>query len=54
MNSLLDFGIIPIDYTSPRSIYASHKSLNDKIPDLEKQGTIIRLKRGMYIVSPQV
>ena len=54
MNSLLDFGIIPIDYTSLRSIYPAHKSLNDKISDLEKQGTIIRLKRGMYVVSPQV
>ena len=54
MNSLLDFGIIPIDYTSLRSIYPVHKSLNDKISDLEKQGTIIRLKRGMYVLSPQV
>ena len=54
MNSLLDFGIIPIDYTSLRSIYPAHKSLNDKISDLEKQGTIIRLKRGMYVVSPHV
>ena len=54
MNSLLDFGIIPIDYTSLRSIYPAHKSLNDKISDLEKQGNIIRLKRGMYVVSPQV
>ena len=54
MNSLLNFGIIPIDYTSLRSIYPAHKSLNDKISDLERQGTIIRLKRGLYIVSPQI
>ena len=51
MNSLLDFGIIPIDYTSLRSIYPAHKSLNDKISDLEKQGTIIRLKRNVCCFS---
>jgi len=54
MNPLLDFGIIPIDYTSLRSIYPTRKSLNDKISDLEKQGAIIRLKRGLYVVSPQI
>ncbi len=54
MESLLNFGNIPIDYTSLRSIYPSHKSLNDKVFSLEKQGVIIRLKRGMYVVSPHV
>ncbi len=38
MNSLLDFGIIPIDNASLSSVYSSHKSLNDKISDLKKQG----------------
>ncbi|HOG19210.1 MAG TPA: hypothetical protein PKW37_02040 [Salinivirgaceae bacterium] len=54
MISLRSFGNIPIDYTSLRSVYPEYKSLNDKVFDLEKQGTIIRLKRGMYVVSPQI
>ena len=54
MNSLLHFGVVPIDYTSLQSVYPSHRSLNDKVSALEKQGAIIRLKRGMYVVSPQI
>ena len=44
MNSLLDFGIIPIDYTSLRSIYPAHKSLNDKISDLKNRVLLFDLR----------
>ncbi len=54
MVSLVEYGVIPIDYASIRASYPSLKALEDKICDLENKGTIIRLKRGLYIVSPAV
>ena len=54
MESLVKYGVIPIDYASLRASYPSLKALEDKVCDLEKKGTIIRLKRGLYIVSPAV
>ena len=54
MESLAKYGVIPIDYASLRASYPSLKALEDKICDLGKKSTIIRLKRGLYIVSPAV
>lgn len=54
MESLVKYGVIPIDYASLRASYPSLKALEDKVCDLEKKSTIIRLKRGLYIVSPAV
>ena len=54
MVSLVEYGVIPIEYASIRASYPSLKALEDKICDLENKGTIIRLKRGLYIVSPAV
>ena len=49
MVSLVEYGVIPIDYASIRASYPSLKALEDKICDLENKGTIIRLKRGLYL-----
>lgn len=54
MEPLLQFGIIPMDYASLKAANPLIKSLKDKISDLEKQGKIIRLKRGLYVASPLV
>lgn len=54
MESLLEFGIIPIDYASFKTSFPLLKSLADKVKNLEEQGIIIRLKRGLYIVSPTI
>ena len=54
MESLEEYGIIPIDYVSLRASYPSLRALKDKICNLEKKGTLIRLKRGLYIISPAV
>jgi hypothetical protein len=54
MHPLLQYGIIPTDYASLKASYPSLKSFKDKISDLESRGEIIRLKRGIYIVSPAV
>ncbi len=54
MEQLVDFGIIPIDYASLQTTFPSLKAFKDKVSDLERKGTIIRLKRGLYVVSPAV
>lgn len=46
-------GNIPIDFSVLKSMYPDHKSVHNKISELEKSGTLIRLKKGMYVVSPK-
>lgn len=53
-NELKMLGNIPIDSGVLRSLYADCKSPNMKISNLEKKGILIRLKRGMYVVSPEI
>jgi predicted nucleotidyltransferase component of viral defense system len=53
MNTLSEIGNIPVDVAFLKSIFPSYKSVNNKISELEKSDKIIRLKRGMYIVSPK-
>ncbi len=54
MNILEKFGTIPLDYSTLVSILPSYKSPKDKIAALEKSGQIIRLKKGLFVVSPLV
>lgn len=50
---LSEIGIIPVTTSIIESLYPKLKSANKKITCLEKQGYIIRLKRGLYVVSPE-
>lgn len=54
MEELEQLGIIPVDYSVLSSIYSAYSFPRNKIANLEKAGKIIRLKRGMYVVSPDV
>ncbi len=54
MKVLKQFGIIPIDYASLHHVFAHYKSPKDKIADLAKRGVLIRLKKGLYVVSPEI
>jgi predicted transcriptional regulator of viral defense system len=54
MDNLEQIGIIPIDYAILRSLYSDYKSPRNKIANLEHEGKIIRLKRGLYVVSPDI
>jgi hypothetical protein len=47
-------GSVPVTYGALRSLYADYKSPADKISELSKAGILIRLKRGLYTVSPKV
>ena len=54
MEDLEQLGIIPVDYSVLSSLFSDYRSPRNKIANLEKAGKIIRLKRGMYVVSPDV
>ncbi|BEG98857.1 type IV toxin-antitoxin system AbiEi family antitoxin domain-containing protein [Bacteroides sedimenti] len=54
MEQLADLGIIPVDYSVLESLLAGYASPRHKIADLEKSGKLVRLKRGLYVVSPKV
>jgi hypothetical protein len=49
---LSELGHTPVDFSVLKSIFPDHKSINNKISELEKSGRLIRLKKGMYVVSP--
>lgn len=51
--TLSEIGNIPIDFAVLKSMYPDHRAVHNKISELEKSGTLIRLKKGMYVVSPQ-
>ena len=55
MNNLLErFGNIPVTARAIESLYPNLKGRNQKVRLLERNEEIIRLKRGLYVVSPQV
>lgn len=47
-------GNVPVSIEVLQSLYRDYKSPNMHIAMLEKKGLLIRLKRGMYVVSPQI
>lgn len=54
MKALRQFGIIPIDYATLHPVFDHYKSPKDKIAGLAKRGDLIRLKKGLYVVSPEI
>ncbi len=54
MEELEQLGIIPVDYAVLRSLFSDYRFPRNKIANLEQEGKIIRLKRGMYVVSPKI
>lgn len=47
-------GNIPIDMGVLKSLYADYQSPNMRIFSLEKKDVLIRLKRGLFVVSPEI
>ena len=50
---LKEIGVIPITTSIIESLYPELKSADKKVVWLEKNGYIIRLKRGVYVVNPE-
>jgi hypothetical protein len=54
MIKLNQFGVIPIDYNTLVSSLGKYKSPKDKVARMEKDGEIIRLKKGMFVVTQKI
>lgn len=54
MNPLTEFGVLPIDYSVIVNSIGDYKSPKDKVAIMEKNGELIRIKKGLYVVSPEV
>ena len=54
MNELAKLGNIPVQTAAIASLYPDIKAANKKVAALETSGRIIRLKRGLYVVNPEV
>ena len=53
-NVLLSLGNIPVTSSVLKSLYSQFRGQNQKLQLLEKNEEIIRLKKGMYVVHPNV
>jgi predicted transcriptional regulator of viral defense system len=54
MNVLEQFGVIPIDFFAFETVFGQYKSILDKVARLKKSGQLIRLKKGLYILTPEI
>lgn len=54
INALRQFGNIPVTAATIGSAYPSLAEKNKKVMWLEKHDEIIRLKRGLYVVNPEI
>ncbi len=54
MKTLEQLGIVPVDFAVLKTLLNGYKSPHDKISAMEKSGDLIRLKKGLFVVSPQV
>ena len=49
---LADFGAVPFDHGALLPLLADYQRPNDKIAEWLKQGVLVPLKRGVYVVGP--
>lgn len=54
MQKLKDFGIVPVDFNTIANTIGNYKSPGDRISKLKKSNVLIRLKKGLYVVSPEI
>jgi predicted transcriptional regulator of viral defense system len=50
-DELKRMGVVPVDYAALTSVLGRYKSPKDKVSRMEASGDLIRLKKGLYIVS---
>ncbi len=54
MNPLETLGIVPVDFSTLATIFNGYAFPKDKMVHLEKSGELIRLKKGIYVVSSRI
>lgn len=52
--NLEQFGIVPVDFAALTTVLNDYKAPKNKVSAMEKSGDLIRLKKGLFIVSPEV
>lgn len=53
-NPLLQYGSVPVTSNLLAACYDGLKEPNKKVQALEKAGDLIRLRRGLYVVNPEL
>lgn len=51
---LEQFGIVPVDFAVLATVLNEYKSPKNKVSAMEKSGDLIRLKKGLFVVSSEV
>jgi predicted transcriptional regulator of viral defense system len=54
MRELENFGIIPINTAVLHNLFGGYKSPKDKVSHLQKAGILLRLKKGLFVVLPNI
>lgn len=54
LKALKELGNVPVDIGALKNIFHEYRSPIKKVQALEQAGKLIKLKRGLYVVSPQV
>ena len=54
MEEIRPYGVVPIEIDVLQEAMEEYSAPNDRISRLEHNGSLIRLKRGLYVVSPSV
>lgn len=54
MNALVKIQNIPVGTALIGNLFPEIKAKDQKVQELEKSGQIIRLKRGLYVVDPEI
>jgi len=54
MNVLEQFGIVPIDFATLKAVLGEYSYPENKVSQMEKNGELIRLKKGVFVVSPNI
>lgn len=54
MNRLVGFGNTPVTAAIVASVYPRISAMNKKMADMERKGELMRIKKGIYVVSPEI
>jgi len=54
VSDLQQFGTIPVDFYALTSALHDYSYPADKISAMEKEGVIVRLKKGLYVISEKI
>ncbi len=54
MDKSLNIGVVPFDSAVLLSTFGQYKSPKDKVARMVNQGEMLRLKKGLFVLSPEV